>query len=89
MGKQVFDTRTEAQQAFDEVAEELRKYQKVARVMEQNFHDIIITAHDEKSLTFREIGEVLGMAHSWVYKLYWKRKSEIEEQRQKDEDRWQ
>lgn len=56
------------------IAEALLHFQRLAMKAENTYHDQIVQAKDEGGWTFREIGEVLGIAHSWTYKLYKRRK---------------
>ena len=65
---------TEEKQASYEVATALRTNQRLADLAEKRYHNAIISAKDESGWTFREIGEALGVAPSWVYKLYHRRK---------------
>ena len=65
---------TEEEQAAYEVATALRTNQRLADLAEKRYHDAIISAKDEAGWTFREIGEVLEQAPSWVYKLYHRRR---------------
>jgi hypothetical protein len=57
-----------------EVAYNLVQRKAIVEQAERNYHDAIIRAKDESGWTFKEIGEVLGIAGSWVYKLYHRRK---------------
>lgn len=43
---------------------------------EREFVLAIIILHDEHGWTFREIGELAEMSHSWVFKLYQRGKRE-------------
>jgi len=39
--------------------------------------DYVILLHDDQGMTFREIAGHVGYAHSWVYKLYKRRKNAL------------
>lgn len=58
----------------EEEAEGLLASQEEALRAEERFHDAIIKAKDEWGGNFRQIGELLGIAPSWVYKLYHRRR---------------
>jgi len=60
------------EQTIDYV-EELRDAQAAAGMAEVRFHTAIVDAR-EAGLTFREIGEITEIAHSWIFKIYRRRK---------------
>lgn len=60
----------------EEMARQLRRDQDAVRVAEREFHTTIVRAKDEVGFTFREIGEVTEIAHSWVHKIYRRRKKD-------------
>lgn len=48
----------------------LQDLQRVRQEAKEHMIKGIIQARDKDHLTFREIGDHLGMAHSWVFRLY-------------------
>lgn len=64
------------QETVEEAVEELIDAHTQARMAEDRLHSAVVRAKDDAGLTFREIGSILGLAHSWVYKLYKREKNQ-------------
>ena len=77
MGFKDFQEPTEEEQTAEEAVRRLLTNRQLAEDAENDFRDAIIFAREKGGFTFREIGETLDTSHSWVFKLYKRRKATL------------